>query len=586
MAQQSTVVIDKFLGLRQDTAGDLTLEVGELAELKNCRITENYKIKKREGYIQAYSLGSNKSIRGMWYGKLGSTYHFVFAVNGHVYKLDTNDGTTTDLGTLTDAVTFFFAYNDKLYIQNGNEYKYWTGAGNIADVAGYAPKVAVATPPAGGGTPYEDINALTGKKHQTFNGNNSATAFTLAESAITSVDAVYVGGVQKTVTTHYTVNTTTGVVTFTAGNTPPSGTDNVDIYWTKGTGNRSIVTAHKQSVLFGGANDSRVFMYGVDNKIIYSALAAGVPSAEYFPENNYLLVGSDEYDVTGLTRQYDRLIIHKEADTHYCVYDYDVTNGASFPTYPLNDSVGNIAFGQVRTILNNPYAITGKGLYQFVATNVRDEKNAQLISDRVQVGLDGLTLSTAVTFDWEKKLEYMVFVGNKGYVYNYRNDTWYYFELADTPSCFIEVNGVAYFGTSAGKIMKFDDSKLSDNGTAIASKWETGFMAFGANYVRKFLNFAWVGLQPKGRSKCTVTWQADNASGTDDYDIEYNLIDFGNINFGDFSLATSNSPKPFRLKLKAKKFTLLKVIGENDSTTSDMVILSLTLPVVYAGMSK
>lgn len=586
MAQQNTVVIDKFLGLRQDSAGDLTLELGELAECKNCRITENYKIKKREGYTQVYSLGSNKKIQGMWYGKLGNSYHFVFAVNGHVYKLNTTNGTTTDLGTLTDASTYFFAFNDKLYIQNGNEYKYWTGTGNIADVAGYIPKVAVATPPTGGGTPFEAINTLTGKKHQTFNGNNSATAFTLAETAIDSVDSVYVNGVLKTVTTHYTVNTTTGVVTFTVGNSPPTGTDNVDIYWTKGNGTRTNVTAHKQSVLFGGANDSRVFMYGVDNKLIYSALAGGVPSAEYFPENNYLLIGSDEYDITGLTRQYDRLIIHKETDTHYCVYEFDATNGTSFPTYPLNDSVGNIAFGQVRTVLNNPYTLTNKGIYQFVATNVRDEKNVQLISDRVQVGIDELALSSAVTFDWEKKLEYMAFVDNKGYVYNYRNDTWYYFELADTPSCFVEVDSVAYFGTSNGKIMKFDANKLTDNNVAISARWETGYMAFGANYIRKFLNFAWIGLQPKGRSMCMVSWETDDTISSVSHEIQYNLIDFNNINFGDFSFQTSISPKPFRVKLKAKKFTLLKVIGENNSTTENMVILNLSIPVIYGGMSK
>lgn len=35
--------------------------------------------------------------------------------------------------------------------------------------------------------------------------------------------SVYVNGVLKTVTTHYTVNVDTGIVTFTGGNTPPMG---------------------------------------------------------------------------------------------------------------------------------------------------------------------------------------------------------------------------------------------------------------------------------------------------------------------------------------------------------------------------
>lgn len=585
MAMETTTTIDKFLGLHQDSTEGLNIAVGELAELQNIRITETFKMRKREGYSQLVSAGSAK-IDGMWYGKLGNTFYFVIARSGTISTVNLSTGALTSIGTLTAGRAYFFAFNDKLYIQNGAEYKSWTGAGNIADVAGYIPKVAIGTPPTGGGTPLEDINTLTGKKHQTFNGNNSATTFQLLETSITSVDSVYVNGVLKTVTTHYTVNTTNGTVTFTAGNTPPIGTDNVDIYWTKGTGNRTFVTAHKQSALFGGANDSRVFMYGVDNKIVYSALGDGVPSAEYFPENNYLLIGSDEYNVTHLSKQYDRLIIHKEKDTHYCVYDYDVTLGASFPTYPLNDSVGNIAFGEGRNVLNNPFIITSNGVFQFTQSNVRDERNAQLMSSRVNIGLQALDLSTAITFDWEKNYEYFVCVGSDIYVYNYKIDVWYYFKLADIPSCFMEINGTCYFGTSTGKVMKFDTTVKTDAGTAISSMWKLGYLAFGANYVSKFLNFGWVGLQPQGKSKCVISWESDKGASSDDYIIVYALIDFGNVNFADYSFDTNSSPKPFRLKLKVKKFSYMTLIGKNNESTYDMTILNITLPVTFGGMAK
>ena len=588
MSQESIVSIDKFLGLHIDTTGGLTLQPGELSECKNCRITENYKIRKREGYTQKFAAGSGGNIQGMWYGKLGSSYHFIFARDGHVYKGNLSTFATTDLGAITNARTFFFAFNDKLYIQNGTEYKYWTGTGTMSTVDGHIPKVAIATPPTGGGTPYEGINLLIGKKHQTFKGNGSATVYQLAETSISSVDSVYVDGVLKTVTTHYTVNTTNGTVTFV---TAPAdytdlSTDNVDIYWTKGSGTRATVTANKQSILFGGASDSRVFMYGADNKIIYSDLADGVPSAEYFPEDNYLLIGSDEYDVTGLSKQYDRLIVHKEVDSYYCVYEVNATTGAGFPTYPLNDSIGNIAFGECQSVLNNPFAVTNNGIYQFVATNVRDEKNAVFASERVQVGLDSLDLSTAVTFDWERKYEYWVCVGKDCYIYNYKNDTWYYFNLADTPSHFLEINGVCYMGTSTGKIMMFDDDNKTDNGTAVSARWEVGFLDFGANYLRKFLTFGWVGLQPEGRSYCKLNWDSDNSSSATDYEIEYNLMDFSNVNFADFSFDTNYNPQPFRLKFKIKKFTYMRIIGENESLTEGMTILNLTLPALVGGMSK
>jgi hypothetical protein len=59
MAQESTITIDKFLGLHQDSTDGLNIEVGELAELTNIRITENYKMRKREGYLRKLTVGTS-----------------------------------------------------------------------------------------------------------------------------------------------------------------------------------------------------------------------------------------------------------------------------------------------------------------------------------------------------------------------------------------------------------------------------------------------------------------------------------------------------------------------------------------------
>jgi hypothetical protein len=180
----------------------------------------------------------------------------------------------------------------------------------------------------------------------------------------------------------------------------------------------------------------------------------------------------------------------------------------------------------------------------------------------------------------------MLFVGNKGYIYNYKLDVWYYFELADIPTCFVDIDGVLYFGTSLGKLMKFDTDTKTDNGTAISSRWRLGYLAFGANYISKFINFGWVGLQNSGKSKCVLNWESDKGSSSEDYTVEYNLTDFGNVDFSDFTFNTNSSPKPFRLKLKVKKFSYMTLIGENNETTYDMTILNVTLPVTFGGMAK
>lgn len=346
-----------------------------------------------------------------------------------------------------------------------------------------------------------------------------------------------------------------------------------------------MVRNNRQAILFGGQNDTRVFMWGKGNQHIYSELADGLPSAEYFPESNSVLVGSDNYDTTAMTKQYDRLIIHKENESHYSTYENSESLGTIFSVFPLNDKVGNVAFGESRLIENNPFVVSD-GVYEFVGSNVRDERNVNLASKNIQLGLEQLDLTSAVTFDWEKNFEYWIAIGTTIYVYNYKVGAWYKFILIDTPTCFIEIDGECYFGTSAGEIMKFDTTKLTDNGTAFESIFETGYLDFGDSSIRKFLTYGWFAMEPEGRSYCEIDWITDIGSSPTPYELEYNNIDFGNLDFGDFSFSTSYSPKPFRRKIKAKKFSMIKIQGKNSSQNQKMTILGLTLPAVTGGQVK
>lgn len=682
MAKTAQIKIDKFLGLHLDSTGDTGLKIGEMSRCDNIRITENYKARKRNGYEEEFnSIATDKPIRGMWYGRINSTYHFLFACNGYIYKKSTLSGTQYDsldtasytnvdvvkttaigayasgtvnvdgativknssgtelteiaqsaidnvasvgkyyyhtdksiwlvvakgayatialartglgtstiyyrLGALTDAVTTFFSFDSKVYIRNGTEYYSWNGTGAIATVSGYRPIVATATPPAGGGTLFEEVNVLTGAKAQLFSGDGASVAYYIAETAVTSIDYVKINGVTKTLTTDYTVDLTLGKVIPVAPATFASGTDNIEIGWTKGSGSRSLVTANKYFCFFGGSNDSRVFFYGDStNTTVFSGLANGVPSVEYFPENNYNTIGTNEYPITYITKQFDRQIIFTTEGAYYSTYDYDNTLGANFPVYPLNDKIGNKPVGQGQLLLNNPFTVDSSGIYQWEQTNVRDEKNSKFMSERIQQELDDITASTIITFDYEKEAELWVCSSNKVYIYNYRRDVWYKFILADTPSCFIEIDNVLYMGTSQGQIMVFAEDVLTDNGTKIEAVMETGFLDFGENWIRKFLNFIWIGLQPESRVECKVGWQSDYTSSSQDETINYSLFSYDDIDYSNWSYEVNYNPQPFRLKPKAKKFTYFKLILSNDSTTDRMTILNITLPAILGGQSK
>lgn len=579
--------IDRFLGLNESTSGDTQLLLGESPNMLNYRLTEEMKLRKRNGYEQLFASIGAYNIRGMWYGKISGSYHFLFAANGNVYKHDLTLGTNTSIGTLTDAKTFFFAFNDKVYILNGNEYKSWDGT-TFGDVAGYIPLIATATPPAGGGTENEQINSLIGKKRQTFSADGTATVYQCAETSLTSVDVVKVGGVTKTVTTDYTVNLTTGVVTFVSA--PPTGVDNVDIQWTKGTGSRTEVTAHYYAMFYGGENDTRVFFYGDgSNRYVYTGLANGVPSAEYIPALNYREISSNEFAVTDIVRQYDRQIIYTDGEEAWYSYYDPITVGgntiADFPTYPLNDSIGNVAYGQAQLIQNNPFSIQS-GVYEWAATNVRDERNAAYKSKRVQPSMDEVDLTTAITLDRESLKEYWLAIGNKIWIYNYRLDAWYKFQLAHTPTCFIVINDELYFGTTGGQIMKFDSTLKTDNGTAITATWEMSFYDFDSEWLRKFLTEMWISLKPETKTSVEITYQTDRVADSDVYTAIYNLATFENADFSDWSFLVNYNPQPFRFKIKAKKFVYFKLILTNSDVDELLTVLSINLPVRFGSKVK
>lgn len=577
--ERDPTTIDQFLGVNESTSGDTQLLLGESPSMLNYRLKDDFKLTKRDGYEQLFATLGAYDVQGMWYGKLGGTFYTLFAANGNVYK--TVAGVNTSIGTLTDAKTHFFGFGTKVYILNGNEYKSWDGT-TFATVAGYIPLIATATPPTGGGTSNEGLNLLTGEKRQTFSGDGVATAYQVAETTLTSVDVVKVGGITMTVTTDYTVNLTTGIVTFSVA--PATGVDNVDIQWTKGTGSRSEVTGHFYSMLFGGQNDTRVFFYGDGtNRYIYTGLAAGVPSAEYFPALNYNEVGSSQFAITDIERQYDRQIIFTNGqDAHYSYYDTLTDSSGNiipfFPTFPLNDAIGNVATGQAQLIQNNPFTIQS-GVHEWVATNVRDERNEVYKSKRVQPSLDEVDLTTAITVDWEKRKEYWLAVGNKVWVYNYRLDVWYKYLLTDTPTCFYVINDDLHFGTDAGQIMKFDSAKRSDNGTAFRRLWQMNFYDFEVEYLRKFMNEMWLSLKPEDKTSVTFTYQTDRVGKSGTFEGSIRLATFTNVDFSDFGLFVNYNPQPFRFKIKAKKFVYFKLIFDDTESDELATILSINLPI-------
>jgi hypothetical protein len=569
--------------------------------MTNFYITNDFKLKKIYGYRTFYNFES--PIRGMYATNLGGQEYLLVAADGKLCYFTKEqlederswDGLTpTIIGTIPDLEASFFTFDKKVYILCG-KYMSWDGT-TLEEVEGYIPLVFINTPPVGGGVVYDEINMLTGKKHQTFNGNGTAVDFHLAQKNIQSVDKVLVDGEE---TSDYSVNLSTGVVTFT--NAPQQAMDNVDIYWTLDDGDRHIIEGMKFGTIFGGDIDTRVFLYGnpsCENRTYFSGLEDGKPSVEYFPATAQVDIGPSNFALTDLTRQYDRLLATTDRPEAYYLtigteqLPVELSDGTtttryvpSVATYPLNEIHGNLAPGQGQLINNFPVTIDRNSLIQWKATNVRDEKNMEDISQKIRLDLNKMNMRLFKTLDHQSENQLWFGANDTIYIYNYFNQTYSRIKMQDYLRHFADLNNSIYMGTNDGKVMKWGEQFDKFDDTIINAHWEMNFSDFDTAYLRKTMNRLWVIMQPQAKSSADIGFITNRNSSASKKHIQYNLQVLDNVDFTNFSFEMATNPQPFRLKMKAKKFTNLKITIDNTEAT-DCTILQLVLKVESFGESK
>ena len=352
------------------------------------------------------------------------------------------------------------------------------------------------------------------------------------------------------------------------------------------------ILKNKYAQTYGLANDTRVFVYGnpsAKNRIYFSDLGGGVPQPTYFPANNFIDVGSSNTAITDISRQYDRLIISKEDETYYMTYDAitDSTGETiiTFPTYPLNNSHGMLAKAQGQVLDNYVTTIDSYGIVQWVNTQSKDERNASVISNKVNEWLQARDLTKAITLDYQEEKEYWLAIDNEVLVYNYANGTFYTLELPDNVRTLTTFKGYIYMGTDK-KVMKWSKNVTTFNTKKIEAEWQGGFYDFEAEYKRKTMRILWIALKPAVRTSLKINYITDRNVGMTEKEIEQNLFSYPFWNYADFSYQTNNTVKPYKVKLKAKKFAFLKLILKNDDLYTELIVDSISIQKAYGGFVK
>jgi hypothetical protein len=564
-------------------------------DMMNCHINDDVP-DKRTGYERIFttSLGVGK-INGLAkYRKKDGTLYRLAAHGTKLYTWQKGVQPIEIYNGLANSKVRFFVFNDKCYIMDGTNYLVYDGT-TVSAVPPYIPTILISKSPASGsadygGTASEDWNLLGSGFKESFSGDGTTTLYQLSQTDLDATTVtIVVDNVEKVEGTDFTVNRTNGTITFSSA--PPTGTNNV------------IITAYKTysgfmdrikkclfSVIFGGSNDTRVFISGNPDYPEF-VRRSGLNDPSYWPENGQYKFSDT---VKGFAKQYDYLVVERERGKHQV--SFHLNNGvASFPSKPINDQVGTLASDSLQIIENNPVSLSKDGVYMLVASNVRDERNVVHISNEVDEKLMKETnLDQAISIEHDQK--YWLAVNGNVYVLDYTkkrvNPYGEWIPYDNIPAnCFLELEGELYFGSSTdGLIYRFkgkdEADAFNDDGQPITAYWSSKVFSFGADDQRKLVEKAFFSLRPSIRTSADLYVTTDRKARAKVNTTRMDLIDYAYFDYSKWSYSTNTFPQETRTKVKAKKIVYFQMELRNDKLDEGMGILSTALKYEYSGEVK
>ena len=409
--------------------------------------------------------------------------------------------TFTGFTGMKPAKSYFFVYNNILYIKDGINYLQYDGA-TLSEVVGYIPTTSISRRAEAGGTIYEDVNMLSDYRINTFNADSESTEYHLDSQNINSVRWVKVNGNVLTPLTDYTINTTNGTVTFaTAPEAPDTdGQDNVEICYGK------EVSGYKDRILHCtllAVFDNRIFFSGnpdYPNVVWHSSLDA----PDYVSDLDYYNEGLDLAKVKALVPGNNALWVFKEpsqANTtvFYHLPTIDAQYGKIYPSSHSSISTGCVGAG---INFNDDICFFSDRGMEGVSGDVTTEQVVAHRSTFVDSKLLKETNYERMILDeWDGYL--LVCIDNKIYLADSRQVTpvnaayeydWYYWELPkDIKSTYVK-DGVLYIGCVDGLYT------LTNATNDVNNYWTTPMDTFGYGNYQKITNKRGCIIECEGKS--------------------------------------------------------------------------------------
>ena len=375
---------------------------------------------------------------------------------------------------LNEAVSDSFVYEDIWYFKDGKHYLQYDGT-TIKEVEGYVPTTSIGRKPEGGGTIYEDVNMLIGRRINTFLGDGGSFDFYLDAKNIDTDFKPIVKVDDKVVTSGYTVDYAKGKISFTKAPDAPKtdGQDNVSVEFKKdiATYRESILNCTLLQVF-----DNRVFFSGnKDYPNVVWHCSLNDPS--YVSDLDYYREGMDSAQVKGLVAGNNALWVFREpsdANTNvfYHTPTIDEEYGKIYPS--THSSVTTGCVGKAINFNDDIVFFSERGM-EGISGDVTTEQVVAHRSSLVDRKMISETdYKNMILAEWEGYL--FVFIGDKAYLADSRTAftnqdhteyDWYYWQMEKKVTSARVDDGVLYLGTEDGVYT------LTDNSCDMESYWVT-----------------------------------------------------------------------------------------------------------------
>lgn len=513
-------------------------------------------------------------------------------------------------------------FGEKLYIIDGKKvlvaYKSeGTWVCKSIEEEAYIPTVTISKNPDGGGTPYEPLNLLSAGFTEQFLGKANVKEYALSFSGLDSKEVSVqlmtsaAEWVTKKENVDFTVNRTTGVITFTTapGVSPVTGEDNIKITAYRTVSGYADRINHCTIGTLYGVNSAmdRLFLSGNDEYPNYDWFSEQYDPT-YFPDTSYSRLGSDGSHIIGYSLVGSYLATHKDdLEKYQTVF---LRSGATLEDKVYFKVVNSLqgagavsahAFGYMET---EPLFLTKQGVFAITTQDLNGERYAQNRSFYINGKLleePHLEDAYAVVFHDM----YWIAINGVCYIldglqaartddqmpYSTRQYCGFYRENVPAHVMWVK-DDTLWFGSQDGRVCRFKKDKFNhdsynDDGEPIVAVWETPDLDGRIFFKNKTLRYLAIRLVSDISTSVNIytmdrgLWEfvkTDDTTGL--------TFRFSNIKFSKFTFSCDDTQKTIRTKLRVKKVDKFRIRLSNDKLDEPFGLYDMGLEFVENGNFK